>query len=105
MTLGAYGFTEFVYPAEATIVPRICLIWAAPVLGTLAAMLVTRVSLLGIAFGAQALAIYMVSGIYCLVYHQQAIIGTLQYVTTAYFLPGAIIALLAGVCGKCIMRK
>ncbi len=68
-------------------------------------MLVARVSLLRVAFGAQALAICMVSGIYCLVYHQQAIIDTLQYVSTAYFLPGAIIALLVGICGKCIMRK
>jgi len=100
VTLGAYGLTSFVYPSEATVVPRICLMWAAPVLGTLAALFVTRVSLLGRALGAEALAMYTVIGIYCLVYHQKALIDTLQYVTIAYFLPGAVSALLVGIFAK-----
>jgi hypothetical protein len=72
VTLSAYGLIIFVYPSEAIVVPRICLMWAAPVLGTLAALLVTRISLPGHAFGAEALAIYTITGIYCVVYHQGA---------------------------------
>jgi hypothetical protein len=104
VTLVAYGLTSFVYPSEGTVLPRICFIWGAPLLGTMVAWWVTRVSLLGRALGAQALAIYTVSGIYCLVYHQKAILDTLQYVTTAYFLPGAILALLGGIIGKCVTK-
>jgi MFS family permease len=63
-------------------------------------LIVTRVSLLVHALGAQALALYIVSGIYSVVYHDKAIIDTLQYVTTAYFLPGAILALLVGILAK-----
>ena len=104
VTLSAYGLISFAYPSEAVVVPRICLMWAAPVFGTLAALLVTRVSLLGRAFGAEALAIYTVTSIYCVVYHQGAILDTLQYVTIAYFLPGAMLALLVGVFAKRILR-
>jgi len=43
---------------------------------------------------------YTVIGIYCLVYHQKALIDTLQYVTIAYFLPGAVSALLVGIFAK-----
>jgi hypothetical protein len=104
VTLSAYGLISFVYPGEATVVPRICLMWAAPVFGTLAALLVTRVSLLGRAFGAEALAIYTITSVYCVVYHQGAILDTLQYVTIVYFLPGATMALLVGVFAKRILR-
>jgi hypothetical protein len=104
VTLSAYGLTSFVYPSEARVMPRICLMWASPTLGTLAALFVTRVSLLGRALGASALAMYTVSGIYCVVYHEKAIIETLQWVTVAYFLPGAILALLVGIFAKCILR-
>ena len=104
VTLSAYGLIIFVYPSEAIVVPRICLMWAAPVLGTLAALLVTRISLPGRAFGAAALAIYTITGIYCVVYHQGAILDTLQYVTFAYFLPGAMLALLVGVFAKRILK-
>ena len=103
VTLGVYAFASFVYPSQATIVPRICLIWASPVLGMLVASFLTRIALLGSAFGGQALAIYIVSGIYCLVYHEKTPIDTLQYVTTAYFLPGAIIAFWAGLCAKRVL--
>jgi hypothetical protein len=103
VTLSAYAFTSFVYPSQATIVPRICLMWASPVLGVLIASLLTRVALLGSAFGAQALAMYIVSGIYCLVYHEKTPIETLQYVTTAYFLPGAAMAFLAGIFTKRVL--
>ena len=34
VTLGAYAFTTFVYPGEVTFLPRICLMWAAPTVGT-----------------------------------------------------------------------
>ena len=102
-TLSAYAFTSFVYPSQATIVPRICLIWASPVFGTLITSFLTRVALLGSAFGAQALAIYIVSGIYCLVYHEKAPIETLQYVTTAYFLPGAVMAFCTGIFVKRVL--
>jgi hypothetical protein len=78
--------------------------WGAPLLGTVVALWVTRVSLLGSALGAQALAISVVSITYCLVYHQKAIFDTLQYVTTAYFLPGAALALLGGIFGKSVIR-
>jgi hypothetical protein len=104
VTLSAYGLITFVYPSESVVVPRICLMWAAPVLGTLAALVVTRVSLLGRAFGAEALAIYTMTGIYCVIYHQGAILDNLQYVTIAYFLPGATLALLVGVFAKRILR-
>ncbi len=96
VTLSAYAFASFVYPSQATTVPRICLIWASPVLGVLVASFLTRIALLGSAFAAQALAIYIVSGIYCLVYHEKTPIETLQYVTVAYFLPGAVLAFVAG---------
>jgi hypothetical protein len=104
VTLIAYGLISFVYPSEGTVLPRICLIWGTPLLGTLIAWRVTRVLLPGTALGAHALAIYTVSGIYCLVYHQKAILDTLQYVTTAYFLPGAILALLGGILCKCVIK-
>jgi hypothetical protein len=104
VTLSAYAFTSFAYPSQATIVPRICLIWASPVLGVLAASFLTRLALLGSAFGGQALAMYIVSGTYCLVYHEQTPIDTLQYVTTAYFLPGATMAFWAGLCAKRVLR-
>ena len=105
VALIAYGLTIFVYPGEGTVLPRICLMWGAPILGTMVAWWVTRVSLLGRALGAQALAIYSVSGIYCLVDHQKAIFDTLQYVTIAYFLPGAILALLWGIFAKWGVRE
>jgi hypothetical protein len=104
VTLGAYGLTTFVYPGEATVVPRICFMWSAPMLGTLAALFLTRVSLLWPALGAEALALVIVTGIYCLVYHQTALIDTLQYVTVAYFLPGAIPALLVGLFAKHLLK-
>jgi hypothetical protein len=104
VTLIAYGLISFVYPSEGTVLPRICLMWGAPLLGTLVAWWITRVLLLGRALGAHALAIYTLSGIYCLVYHQKAIMDTLQYVTTAYFVPGAILALLGGIFGKCVVK-
>ena len=102
-TLSAYAFTSFVYPSQATIVPRICLMWASPVFGTLIASLLTRVALLGSAFGAQALAMYIVNGIYCLVYHEKTPIETLQYVTTAYLLPGALLAFCTGIFAKRVL--
>lgn len=104
VTLSAYGLISFAYPSEAIVIPRICLMWAAPILGTLAALFVTRVSLLGSAFGAEALAIYTITSIYCVVYHQGAILDTLQYVTIVYFLPGAMLALFVGVFAKRILR-
>jgi hypothetical protein len=104
VTLIAYGLVTFVYPSEGTVLPRICLIWGAPLLGTLVAWWVTKFIWPGRALGAHALAIYTVSGIYCLVYHQKAILDTLQYVTTAYFIPGAILALLGGVFCKCVVK-
>ena len=100
VTLSTYGLTSFVYPSEATVVPRICLMWSAPILGTLAALFVTRISLLWPAFGAEALALFIVTSIYCVVYHQTALVDTLQYVTLAYFLPGAFLALLLGIFAK-----
>ena len=100
VTLSVYGLTSFLYPSLEFVIPSIYLMWAAPILGTLAALIVTRVSLLGHALGAQALALYIVSGIYSVVYHDKTIIDTLQYVTTAYFLPGAILALLVGIFAK-----
>jgi hypothetical protein len=103
VTLSAYAFTSFVYSSQATIVPRICLIWASPVLGVLIASFSTRVALLGAAFGAQALAMYIVSGIYCLVYHEKTPLDTLQYVTIAYFLPGAAMAFSAGIFAKRVL--
>jgi hypothetical protein len=105
VTLGAYGFTSFAYSSESPFVPRLFLMWAAPVLGTLAGLLVTRNSSLGIASGAEALAVYTVTGIYCVVYHEKAIADTLQYVTTTYFLPGAILALLVEMSAKRILRR
>ena len=100
VTLSIYGLTSFLYPSEDFVIPSIYVMWAAPILGTLAALIVSRVSLLGHALGAQALALYIVSGIYSVVYHDKAIIDTLQYVTIAYFLPGAILALLVGIFAK-----
>jgi hypothetical protein len=38
------------------------------------------------------------------VYHQRAILDTLQYVTIVYFLPGAMLALFVGVFAKRILR-
>jgi hypothetical protein len=104
VTLIAYGLTSFVYPGEGTVLPRIFLIWGVPLLGTVVAALLTRVLLLGRALAAQALAICTVSGIYCLVYHQKAILDTLQYVTTTYFIPGALLALLGGIFGKRVVK-
>jgi hypothetical protein len=104
VTLLAYGLTSFFYPSEGTVLPRICLLWGAPFLGTLVAWWVTRVLFFGKALGAQALAIYTVSVIYCLFYHQKAILDTFQYVTTAYFIPGAILALLGGIFCKSVMK-
>ncbi len=104
VTLSAYAFTTFIYPSGATVLPRICLMWAAPMLGTVAALLVNRVSLLGHAPGAAALAMYTVSGIYCVAYHEKAIVETLKWFTIAYFLPGAILSLLVGILAKCIIK-
>jgi hypothetical protein len=104
VTTSVYGLTVFVYPSDATVPPRMCLMWTAPVSGTLAALWMTRKSLLGRSLGAQVLAMYAVIGIYCLVYQQKAIFDTLQYVTIAYFLPGAILALFVGVIARCIIR-
>jgi hypothetical protein len=103
VTLTVYGLTSFFYPNGA-VIPRICLLWAAPVIGTLVASLVTRKSRLGHALVAEALAIYAMSGFYCLVYQQKAIVETMKWVTSAYFLPGAILALLAGLLAKWILR-
>jgi hypothetical protein len=105
VTLTAYGLISFLYPSQEFFIPSIYLMWTAPILGTLAALIVSRVSLLGHALGAQALALYIVSGIYSIVYHDKAIIDTLQYVTIAYFLPGAILALLVGIFGKWMFRS
>jgi|ERR1700722_3613942 len=103
-SLSAYGLAIFVYPGSGTALPRIYLIWAAPVLGTLAVWFVTKVSSLGRAFGAQALAFYSAIGIYCVVYHVRAILDTLQYVTVSYFLPGAMFALLLGILARRIIK-
>jgi hypothetical protein len=103
-TMSAYGLIIFVYPDDATVLPRIFLLWAAPLFGMLAALWITRISLPGLSFGAQILAMYAVISIYCVVYPQKAIIDTLQYVTLAYFLPGAIVALIAGLIARCVMR-
>jgi hypothetical protein len=103
VTVSAYALTSFVYPSEATIVPRICLMWASPVIGMLVASILTGVALLGSAFGAQALAMYTVCGIYCLVYHEKTPIDTLEYATFAYFLPGAVVALLVGIFAKSVL--
>jgi hypothetical protein len=105
VTLIAYGLTSFVYPAEGTFIPRICLMWGAPILGTMVAWWLTRVALLARAFAAQALAIYTVSGIYCLLYRQKAIFDTLQYVTITYFLPGAILALLWAIFARWVFAR
>jgi hypothetical protein len=103
VTLSAYALTSFVYPSEATVVPRLCLIWACPILGMLAALFFARVALLGLAVGAEALAIYSVTGIYCLVYQEKAPLDTLQYVTFTYFLPGAVAAFLLGIFAKRVL--
>jgi hypothetical protein len=105
VTLGAYGLISFVCPSEAMVVPRICLMWAAPTLGTLAALFVTRVSFPGRALGAGALAMFSVSCIYCVVYRKQALMDTLQYVATAYFLPGAFLALLVSIFANYILSQ
>jgi hypothetical protein len=104
VTLVAYAFTTFVYPGEATFLPRICLMWAAPTVGTLAAIILTRVSLALPAFGAAALAMSVVSGLYCVVFHVKAISETLQWFAIAYFLPGAILALVIALLAKFIVR-
>jgi hypothetical protein len=104
VTLGAYAFTTFVYPGEATFLPRICLMWAAPIVGTLAAIILTRVSLAIPALGATALAMSMVSGLYCANYHVKAISETLQWFAIAYFLPGAILTLVVALLAKSIVR-
>jgi hypothetical protein len=104
-TLSAYGLISFAYPSGSAAIPRICLMWAAPILGTLAALFVTRVSLLGCALVAEALAMYTVTGIYSIVYHEKRILDTLHYVTIAYFLPGAILALLFGIFAKAIITR
>ena len=103
VTLVVYAFAIFVYPAAGTVVPRIFLMWAAPISGTLAALLATRTSLPGQAFGAQALAMYLASGVYCLVHNREPIVDTLQYFTTAYFLPGALLALLVGISARWVL--
>jgi hypothetical protein len=41
-----------------------------------------------------------VTGFYCLVYHEKTPIETLLYFTTAYFLPGAVLAFFAGIFTK-----
>jgi hypothetical protein len=105
VTLSAYGLTSFLYPSEGTIVPRICLMWAAPLAGMLTAIFLTGVSSLGSALGAEALAMYSVVGLYCVVYREKAPIDTLQYVTLAYFLPGAVIALLVGGFAKYTLKN
>ena len=51
-------------------------------------------------FMAEALAIYAVSGFYCLVYHDKAIVETMKWVSSAYFLPGATLAFLVGLFGE-----
>jgi hypothetical protein len=104
VSLGAYAFTTFVYPVEATFLPRIFLMWAAPTVGTLAAIALTRVSLALPAFGAAALAMSMVSGLYCAAYHVEAVSETLQWFAIAYFLPGAIFALLVALLAKTVVR-
>jgi hypothetical protein len=104
VTLGAYAFTTFVYPGEATFLPRICLMWAAPIVGTLAAIILTRVSLAIPALGAAALAMSTVSGLYCAIYHVKAILETLQWFAIAYFLPGAILTLVVALLAKSIVR-
>jgi hypothetical protein len=104
VTMSAYGLIIFVYPPDATVLPRMFLLWAAPLFGMLAALLMTRSSLPGRSFGAQVLAMYAVISIYCVVYPQKAIIDTLQYITLVYFLPGAIVALLAGIIARRVMR-
>ena len=104
VTLGAYAFTTFVYPGEAIFLPRICLMWAAPTVGTLAAIFLTRVSLALPAFGAAALAMSMVSGLYCVFFHVKAISETLQWFAIAYFLPGAILAFVIALLAKFIVR-
>jgi hypothetical protein len=76
VTLIAYGLISFVYPSEGTGLPRIWLVWGSPLLGTLVAWWVTKVLFPGRALGAHALAIYTVSGVYCLVYQQKAILDT-----------------------------
>lgn len=103
VTLTVYGWTSFFYPSGA-VTPRICLVWAAPITGTLVASLVTRKSRLGHALIAEALAIYVVSGFYCLVYHERAIVETMKWVSSAYFLPGATLAFLVGLVAKRILR-
>ncbi|MBV8142958.1 MAG: hypothetical protein JOZ60_13045 [Verrucomicrobia bacterium] len=45
------------------------------------------------------------TGIYCVVYDEKAIPDTLQYVTTTYFLPGAILALMVETLAKRILRR
>jgi hypothetical protein len=70
--------------------------WASPLLGTLVALYSTGIFPLGVAFGAEALAMYSVTAFYCAVYHERKPIETLQYVTLTYFLPGAVIAFLLG---------
>jgi hypothetical protein len=78
--------------------------WAAPTVGTLAAIILTRVSLALPAFGAAALAMSVVSGLYCVVFHVKAISETLQWFAIAYFLPGAILALVIALLAKFIVR-
>jgi hypothetical protein len=57
VTLSTYGLTSFLYPSEEFVIPSKYVMWAAPILGTLAALIVTRVSSLVHALGAQALAL------------------------------------------------
>jgi hypothetical protein len=78
--------------------------WAAPTVGTLAAIVLTRVSLALPAFGAAALAMSLMSGLCCVVFHVKAISETLQWFAIAYFLPGAILALVIALLAKFIIR-
>lgn len=103
VALSAYAFTSFVYPSQATIVPRICLMWTCPVLGILVASFLTRAVRHELALGGQVMATLIVTGIYCLVYHEKTPIETLLYVTTAYFLPGAVLAFFAGIFTKRVL--
>jgi hypothetical protein len=104
VTLVAYGLTSFVYPSQGTIVPRLFLMWAAPLVGTLIALIAARVSSLGRALAAEVLALYTVSLVYCVINHEKAIIETLQYVTMAYLLPGALLTLLLCISAKFVLR-
>src|SRR4029077_3182051 len=80
VTLIAYGLIIFVYPSEGTVLPRICLMWGAPSVGTLVAWWLTRLLLPGRALGAHALAIFTVNGIYWLPHPPKAAFGNPAHV-------------------------